>query len=83
MVSISDQEEEALREILGLVYRREGTDFSTYRRSTVVRRVRSRSQATGAADLSDYLHLLEQRPEETGNLIEALMINVSSFYRYP
>ena len=58
-----------------------GIDFSLYRPATIRRKLDCRLQATGCEDLAAYLEFLRNRPEEVQDLISALTIKVSSFFR--
>jgi two-component system CheB/CheR fusion protein len=74
-------EAEGLREILETVTRVTGHDFSRYKRSTVLRRLHRRVDASHAASVRAYAALLEADPEETRRLADDLTINVTSFFR--
>jgi two-component system CheB/CheR fusion protein len=67
--------------LLELVRQRVGVDFRDHRRDILVKGVRSRLAATGAADLDGYRQILERDPAETERLVEALVLPVSSFFR--
>ena len=51
----SDQDEEALRDVLVFLRTRTGRDFSYYKRATIVRRIGRRMQVNGVDSLSAYL----------------------------
>ena len=67
--------------LLEKVYRDEGRDFREYKRSTVMRRLERRLQATGSKTCLDYMKFLEAHPEEYHRLAEDLTIKVSGFFR--
>ena len=69
--------------LLEKVYRDEGRDFREYKRSTVMRRLERRLQATGSKTCLDYMKFLEAHPEEYHRLVEDLTIKVSGFFRSP
>src|SRR5262249_12277617 len=60
-----------------------GIDFSTYKRSTVIRRIRRRMTLHGLTRLTDYLRFLKEQPNEVSSLYQALLIRVTSFFRDP
>lgn len=72
---------EAIAEILALLNRRTGYDFSCYRPQTVLRRIRNRMISKGVPNVQGYLGQLIQDPAESAALLERLTIKVSRFYR--
>ena len=70
-----------LARTLDIVRERTGLDFSRYRASTMLRRVRNRMIAAGAQTLPEYHEQLQADPGEAGALLERLTIKVSRFYR--
>ena len=60
-----------------------GFDFSTYKPSTLGRRIRKRMQDVGKANFADYRDLLETDPDEFTQLFNTVLINVTSFFRDP
>jgi two-component system CheB/CheR fusion protein len=58
-----------------------GVDLSQYRGSFIERRLKARIFATHLDNLSQYLKFLEKHPEEYKRLAEALLINVTKFFR--
>ncbi len=69
--------------LLEYVKRQRAIDFSVYRRSTIMRRLQLRLNATGTPDYASYNQYLKHKPEEIDALIDALTIKVSSFFRNP
>jgi chemotaxis methyl-accepting protein methylase len=67
--------------ILMLVRERTGLDLSRYRPATIHRRIRNRMISVGAANLEEYLGLLQSQSTETAPLVDRLTIKVSRFYR--
>lgn len=78
-----DADEEALKEILELVYDETGVDFSAYKTTTLARRIDRRRMARGAPTLQDYLELLEKDPQEAETLHDESLIHVTGFFRDP
>lgn len=60
-----------------------GLDVSGYSGTFVVRCVRKRQARSGAKDMADYLRLVRSSEDETTQLIGALSINVTDFFRDP
>lgn len=71
------------RFLLDKIQRNKGADFSLYRTGTLKRRIDSRLRQTGCKDYSDYIIYLNKNPEEYDNLISAITINVTEFFRNP
>ena len=73
-----DREFERLLEYLR---QNRGFDFSGYKRPSLMRRVVKRMQSLDIESFPDYLDYLEVHPEEFTTLFNAILINVSSFFR--
>jgi two-component system CheB/CheR fusion protein len=58
-----------------------GTDFSTYKQTTVMRRVKKRIETLQLTSIGQYQKYLEDNPEEYELLFETILIGVTSFYR--
>ncbi|SHF71999.1 chemotaxis protein methyltransferase CheR [Desulfacinum infernum DSM 9756] len=69
--------------LVELLRDRRGLDFSGYRSSAFERRCRSRAEKLGFQDLGDYVSHVTSHPEEVDALLDALTINVTSFFRDP
>ena len=80
---ISDTEEAELQKIFGLLRRTTRVDFGRYKRSTVLRRVRRRMSLRRVEQMSEYLRLLQNDPEEISALYQDFLIRVTSFFRDP
>ena len=74
-------ETEGLRQAFEAVLRTTGHDFSSYKLSTVLRRLHRRMAATGTTTVREYAALLETDAEEARRLADDLTINVTSFFR--
>ena len=72
-----------LQKVLTQVRARTGRDFSRYKRSTVMRRIRRRMQLRYIEELEAYLVFLRQSPDEVRALADDLLITVTSFFRDP
>src|SRR5215210_5425627 len=73
----------ALEALLEFLKRSRGFDFTGYKRASLERRFRRRMEAVGCADFSDYQDFLEVHPDEFEALFNALLINVTEFFRDP
>jgi two-component system CheB/CheR fusion protein len=70
-----------LQKIFAQVRARTGHDFTYYKRSTIMRRILRRMQLHNAETLAQYLELIRNRHEETGDLYDDLLITVTEFFR--
>ena len=77
------EEERAFREVLELLRKRTGHDFSKYKRATVVRRLSRRMQLSHQLTIVDYLRHLRAQATEVHALLGDLLISVTSFFRDP
>ncbi len=78
---IAEDEERLLQRVFAEIGTATGHDFSQYKRSTVIRRIRRRMQLQHVDGLSKYLKLLRSRPEENRELVNDLLITVTEFFR--
>jgi chemotaxis methyl-accepting protein methylase len=69
--------------VLALVRARTGLDFAAYRRATVERRLLGRMAVTNVRTLADYEDRLLGVAGELADLVSALTIKYSSFFRNP
>lgn len=74
----SDEELENLLEYLKVS---RGFDFTGYKRSTLTRRIEKRMQAVGIDDYASYTDYLKVDPPEVNELFNAILINVTCFFR--
>lgn len=75
--------EDELNQLLALVKRATGHDFSHYKRPTVLRRVTRRLQILGLHTVQDYIAYMSQNPQEPELLFRDMLIRVTSFFRDP
>ncbi|HVU02773.1 MAG TPA: chemotaxis protein CheB [Polyangiaceae bacterium] len=78
-----EREAAALRRIFLLLRVRTGTDFVSYKKSTVRRRIERRMAIHDVVSFQDYVDLLERAPAECQALFRELLIGVTSFFRDP
>jgi chemotaxis protein methyltransferase CheR len=74
---------EGLTSLLAYVNEHRGIDFALYRHATVMRKLDLRLQATKTSSHAAYLEYLKSHPVEIEDLIGALTIKVTSFFRDP
>ncbi len=73
--------EDDINTLLKKIRLRKNIDFSGYKKSSLKRRIARRRELTKATSLEEYLHLLEDSPEEYDKLIETLLIKETAFFR--
>jgi two-component system CheB/CheR fusion protein len=74
-------DQESLQRILSQLRARTGHDFSSYKKSTIRRRILRRMQVQRAATVSDYLAILRDSAPEAQALFADLLISVTTFFR--
>ncbi len=75
--------DDRLREIFRIVKSATGHDFSSYKSSTVLRRIERRMSMHGAREIGEYLTMLREFPQEAESLRREFLIGVTSFFRDP
>lgn len=78
-----DSIDEDLGNILQLLNKSTGVDFSHYKKNTIQRRIVRRMLLYKQQSLREYTQYLKQHAEEISTLYQDLLINVTSFFRYP
>src|SRR5665811_415763 len=73
----------SLQGVLDRVFTSRGVDFSTYKPSTIARRLHRRMVATGTQSFDNYLAYMDDHPEEEQHLISSFLIKVTEFFRDP
>lgn len=81
--SAGDYAPEVIHRILGIVKEQRLIDFHAYRPGTIQRMLALRIAKTGAGDCDAYYEKLRTAPAEVDELIQALTVKVSSFFRNP
>ena len=76
-------EETELKKVFRLLRSATGVDFTFYKQSTLVRRIKRRMDLQGCANLADYIQYLERNREEANALCENCFITVTAFFREP
>jgi len=80
--SLSDQDQE-LRKIHSLLFNDRNVDFSSYKQTTITRRIVRRMALNKIRELKDYTKMLQENAAEVELLFNDLLINVTSFFREP
>jgi two-component system CheB/CheR fusion protein len=78
-----DESEETLHKLLTQVRQLTGVDFGLYKRGTVLRRIQRRMVLRHLEQLEDYVHYIQDHPDEAQALYEDVLIHVTSFFREP
>jgi two-component system, chemotaxis family, CheB/CheR fusion protein len=79
--AMQPEEESVFGQILSLLQRATGVDFTFYKHSTIRRRTFRRMALQRLEFLNDYLAYLKDHPEEISALYADILINVTSFSR--
>jgi two-component system CheB/CheR fusion protein len=72
-----------MMQLLELLGKRSGNDFSGYKPTTVGRRIDRRIGIRNVSNLAEYLALVKEDEQELDRLAEDMLIGVTSFYRDP
>ena len=72
-----------IHSILGLLANQTGSDFQSYKKNMVWRRIQRRMGLNQIADISDYGRFLREKPDEMARLSREMLIGVTSFFRDP
>ncbi len=76
-----DAEEKTMHAITGLIKDKLPEDFTGYKKSTVLRRIKRRASLHNLNNLNSYLNLLKRDPNELQSLAKDFLISVTSFFR--
>jgi chemotaxis methyl-accepting protein methylase len=74
-------EDKNFHALLEKIHAEHGVDLTQYREKCLGRRIYSRLRATGVKSIEEYMHYLDQNPEEYHQLMDAVTINVTQFFR--
>ncbi len=78
-----DKTDKLLTTMIELLRSRTSQDFTHYKKSTLLRRVRRRMALAGVDGIDDYLGKLRKHDSELALLAKDLLIHVTSFFRDP
>ncbi len=76
-----DKASDALRDIFNLLNDSYGIDFSSYKSTTVLRRIEKRMVSAKIKTIEKYLQYIKENPSEIEGLYKDILIGVTSFYR--
>ncbi len=79
----AEQDGQDFDELLTFIRDSRGFDFSSYKRSTLTRRIRKRMQDAHVSSYIDYRDRLETDADEYNILFNTILINVTGFFRDP
>ena len=82
-LDLDTKEQELLQKIFTQIKVRNGKDFSEYKISTIMRRLRRRMNLFHITELSAYLEFLRESPKEVNALSDDFLVTVTSFFRDP
>ncbi|MCB9557912.1 MAG: PAS domain-containing protein [Deltaproteobacteria bacterium] len=74
---------DAIARVIGVLKARGHADFSSYRETTLARRIERRIALQNTGSVDDYLNLLRGSEEEQQRLATDLLIGVTRFFRDP
>ncbi len=77
------RQETAIRRIVELLRESFGLDFTSYKRSTINRRITRRMLLNRVTTLDEYMKILRSSEPEVDALYHDILINVTSFFRNP
>ncbi len=75
--------ENQIEQLIVLLRKETGVDFSFYKPSTILRRIERRMGIAQTIALEDYVSRLSQSPQEVKALYKDLLISVTRFFRDP
>lgn len=78
---MAEHDPDALALILGLLHQRSKRDLSSYKSSTLIRRIERRMSVHGLDTLRSYETFLRENPQELDLLFKEMLIGVTSFFR--
>lgn len=82
-MSDHEQDDPAFPELMQFLLDSRSVDFASYKRTSLQRLVARRMRDAGSPDLRSYLDQLQVDPAEVTRLFDALLINVTGFFRDP
>jgi two-component system CheB/CheR fusion protein len=80
---VPEKVEDPLRDLLAHVSAQTNIDFQNYKSSTILRRIGRRMAITHNFTINDYDQYLRAHPDEVQELVRALLIKVTGFFRDP
>src|SRR5690606_3312802 len=75
------EEAQGFKEILAELHDKIGVDFTGYKQSTIIRRIRRRIAIVKADTAAEYLKIIRNNDAELNKLYRDFLINVTCFFR--
>ena len=76
-----ENDEKNLKIILEIANTQLPLDFSEYKQTTILRRIKRRASLNNFTTLESYIDFLKVTPEEVETLVQSFLISVTSFFR--
>ncbi len=76
-----EETEKIITEILEILKENTRHDFSNYKRSTILRRIKKRMMVRSLMTVNSYFETIKKDKNEAQNLLKELLIGVTSFFR--
>jgi two-component system, chemotaxis family, CheB/CheR fusion protein len=80
---VKAEQRQLLQKIFDQIRAHTGRDFTSYKRSTILRRIKRRMQLAHTEELAAYLDCLQTQPDKVRALANDLLITVTNFFRDP
>ena len=80
---MNDHNDDSFEALLHYLRDARGVDFTGYKRTSLMRRVRHQMDHTGVQTFEEYLDVLQASSDEFAALFNTMLINVTAFYRDP
>ena len=77
----STEDDKNIAIILDLIKAKSPHDFSEYKQSTILRRIKRRADNNNFTNLTGYIEFLKTKPEEIQTLMQDFLISVTAFFR--
>lgn len=74
-------DEDSLVRMFSMIREKHKVDFTFYKTSTIIRRIKRRMTVNSILDLDEYIKFMEEMPREVTTLYKELLIGVTNFYR--
>lgn len=74
---------DSLMRLMTKVHDEKGMDFTQYKEPSILRRIQSRLRKYNVNSYDEYIGIIDKNPDEYDQLISALTINVTEFFRNP
>jgi two-component system CheB/CheR fusion protein len=80
---VDEKSKNNLEKIVLLLRGQTGHDFSQYKKNTLFRRIERRMHVHQISKIANYVHFLQENPNELDILFKEILIGVTSFFRDP